>query len=692
MKNVSPSDVRNVTLLSHGGHGTTSLGDAILFNSKATSRLGSVNDGTSTFDTEPEEMDRKSSISAGLASCMHRNKRITLIDTPGSADFVGDTDTAIKVADAAVLVVSAVDGVEVRTESLWSKLEATSLPRCIFINKLDRERADFDRCLGELHSDLNASITPVTIPIGKEAGFNGVVDLLSNKAYLYSADGSGKFDAADIPAELADDVADMREKLVEEVAGADEQLMEKYFEEGDLGPDDLRRGLAAGIEEGLIFPAFAGSATLNIGVQPVMDLIAQSFPGADQRGATLSADEESTREASPDAPFSAFVFKTIADQFAGQLSVFRVLSGTVTSDGHFLNSTQDEKERYGAILSIQGKDQKQIESASVGDIVAVAKLKHTATGDTLCAENAPIVYPQPEPHQAAITFTITALKKGEEDKIFSGLARLREEDPSLQIGREPTTGETLLSGMGQVHIETTLKKLKRKFKVDAGTRLPTIPYKETIRARVDSTTYRHKKQTGGKGQFGECTIALSPQQRGEGFEFEDGIVGGAIPRQFIPAVEKGVLERMSRGVIAGYQFVDVKVRLFDGKFHAVDSSEMAFKIAGAMAFKKAVEQAKPCLLEPIWQMEITVPGDNVGDIMGDISSRRGKVLGMEDQGKYTTVKAQVPLSEVQTYSNDLRSMTSGRGAFVMGFDHYQEMPAEYAQKVIAAFKDEEDDH
>ena len=690
MKSVAPNDVRNVVLLSHSGHGTTSLGDAIIFDAGATNRLGRVDQGNSIFDVEPEEIERRSSVSAGIASCIHRGKRITLIDTPGSADFVADSDTALAVCDAAVVVVSAVDGVEVRTESLWTKAEEKNIPRAVFINKMDRERADFDRVLAELQADLSSSITPLTIPIGKEQLFTGIVDLLSNQAYAYKTDGNGDFDVEDIPAELTELAGELREKLVEDVAGSDEQLMEKYFEEGDLGPDDLRRGLAAGIKEGLIFPAFAGSATLNIGVQPLMDLIAQSFPGADGREAAVSADGETSRAPNTDEPFSAFVFKTIADQFAGQLSVFRVLSGTVNADGTFINSTKDEKERYGAILSIQGREQKQVESASVGDIVAVAKLKNTGTGDTLCADKR-IVYPKPDPPLPAITFAVNAKNKGEEDKIYSGLVRLREEDPSLRIFREQSTGETLLSGMGQVHIDATLKKLFRKFKVEADLVLPIIPYRETIKGTVSSTTYRHKKQTGGKGQFGECTIQLSPVPRGEGFVFDDAIVGGVIPRQFIPAVEKGIQERMIRGVIAGYPVVDVKVRLFDGKYHAVDSSEMAFKIAGSMCFKKAFEMAKPTLLEPIWQMQITVPNDSVGDVMGDISSRRGKVLGMEDQGKYTTVRALVPLNQSQAYSNDLRSMTSGRGAFTMEFAQYEEMPNELAQKVYAAFHDEEEE-
>ena len=690
MSNETASDIRNVALISHGGHGTTSLGEAIVYNAKTTTRLGSVDDGNSTLDFEPEEIERRSSTSAGIASCSHKGKRMTLIDLPGSADFVGDTKPGLRVSDACVVVISSVDGVEVRTEALWNQAAELNKPRAVFFNKMDRERADFDVALQGAQNDLSPSIIPLTIPIGKEATFKGVVDLLSNKALVYERDGSGNHSIEDIPADLADTAAELREKLIEEVAGSDEELLEKYFDEGDLSEADLRRGLESGIREGLIFPALVGSATLNIGVQPLMDLIAGSFPGADQTQPATSADGEQTRKPDPDEPFSAYVFKTIADQFAGQLSVFRVLSGTLKSDGTFFNATKDEKERYGSILSVQGKEQKPVGMASVGDIVALAKLKNTATGDTLCSEGNIIVYPGYDPPPAVATYAVKATKKGEEDKVFGGLARLREEDPSILLTRNASTNETLLSGTGQVHIEVTLKKLARKFKVSAILELPVIPYRETCKGTIDGVTYRHKKQTGGKGQFGECTIMLSPQERGAGFEFEDGIVGGAIPRQFIPAVEKGIIERMERGVIAGYPVVDVKVRLYDGKYHAVDSSEMAFKIAGSMGFKKAFEKAKPTLLEPIWLMEITVPGENTGDIMGDISGRRGRVLGMVDQGKYTQVNAHVPLSESQRYSSDLRSMTSGRGTFTSNFDHYEEVPSDLAAKIKAAFESDEE--
>jgi elongation factor G len=691
MKSFAPSDVRNVTLLSHGGHGTTSLGEAILYATSASTRLGSVDAGTSHFDTEREEIERKSSVSAGLASCEYDGRRITLIDTPGSADFVADTENAVRVGDAVVLVVSAVDGVEVRTESLWGLAKAQERPAAIFINKMDRDRADFDKVLAEVQSDLSNSVTPLTIPIGREATFRGVVDLLSNRALIYAADGSGKYEATEIPDEMADQVAALRENLVEEIAGSDEELMEKYFDEGDLGPDDLKKGLAQGVRTGMLFPAFAGSATRNIGIHPLLDFIAAAFPGADEGSPAVSVDGEDSRKPSPDEPFSAYVFKTVADQFAGQLSIFRVMSGTIHSDGSFYNATRQERERYGSILSIHGKEQKPVESASVGDIVAVAKLKSTATGDTLCQEGHPIIYPVSEPPSANITFAVRPKSKGEEDKVFSGLARLREEDTSIRLDRNSATSETLLSGMGQVHIEVILKKLARKFKVEAELDLPLIPYRETIKATVPSATYRHKKQTGGKGQFGECTIELSPLPRGEGFVFDDAIVGGVIPRQFIPAVEKGIIERMERGVIAGYPVVDCKVKLFDGKHHAVDSSEMAFKIAGSMCFKKAFMDAKPCLLEPVHELVITVPKENVGDIMGDISGRRGRVLGMEDSGKYTKVMAQVPLAEVQTYSSDVRSMTSGRGTFTMRFDHYQEVPSDLAKKIIEGYKEVEEE-
>jgi elongation factor G len=691
MRSVVANDVRNIVFVSHAGHGTTSLGDAMLFCAQETTRLGKVDDGTSAFDFEPEEIKRQSSISTGIASCMHKGKRLTILDVPGSADFVGDADASVRVADGAVLVVSSVDGVEVRSEKLWQLVSDLELPRAVFLNKIDRERASFDRTLKEIQKDLSGSVTPLTIPIGSEKGFIGVVDLLANKAMIYKKDGSGNYDIKDVPADMVEQVNSMREALVEEVAGSNELLMEKYFKEGDLSSDDLRMGLKTGIKEGMIFPAFAGSASLNIGTQPLMDILSDSFPGSDECKASVSEDGKEEREANVNAPFSGFVFKTIADQFAGQLSVFRVLSGSIDTDSSFLNSSSDEKERFGQILFVQGKEQKSVNKASVGDIVAVAKLKNTGTGDTICVGTRPLVYTRIEPPQPVVTFAIIAKDKGEEDKIYSGLVRLREEDVSLSIGRDQTTGETLLSGMGQVHIETTLKKLFRKFKVEADISLPTIPYRETIKGSADSVTYRHKKQTGGKGQFGECTIAMSPSSRGEGFEFENGIVGGSIPRQFIPAVEKGIMERMVRGVISGYPIVDVKVRLYDGKYHAVDSSEMAFKIAGSMCFRDAFEQSTPILLEPIWIMEITVPGDNVGDIMGDISSRRGRVLGMEDKGKYTLIKAQIPLAEVQTYSNDLRSLTSGRGSFLMDFDHYEEMPREEAEKIIAAFSGEEEE-
>jgi elongation factor G len=663
-----------------------------LFNTGATTRLGSVDEGTSTFDTEAEEIARKSSVSAGIASADYKERRFTLIDTPGSADFVGDTENALRVCDGVILVVSAVDGVEVRTESLWGTADKLKRPRAIFINKLDRDRADFDRALDEIKADLSSSVTPLTIPIGQEADFRGVVSLLSNRAFIYNnMDGSGKYETTEIPEDMADSVASMREQLVEDVAGSDEELMEKYFDEGDLSADDLRIGLAAGIKQGLIFPVFAGSATLNMGVTPLMELISVCFPGADGGEPAVSADGEQSREPSTDAPFSGFVFKTIADQFSGQLSVFRIMSGTISSDGHFLNATSKEKERYGSILSVQGKEQKQLTSASLGDIVAVAKLKKTGTGDTLCDVQAPIVYARTEPPSPIATFAVVAKKKGDEDKIFAGLARLREEDISIHLGREPSTGETLLSGMGQVHIEVVLQKLARKFKVEAEIKLPIIPYRETIRGKVDLMTYRHKKQSGGRGQFGECSIEMKPGERGVGFDFIDNIVGGSIPRQFIPAVEKGMLERMTKGVIAGFPVVDVTVRLFDGKFHAVDSSEMAFKIAGSMAFKNAFEKCRPCLLEPVYKVAITVPKDNVGDVMGDISGRRGRVMGMEDAGKYTTVNAQVALSEIQTYSSDLRSMTSGRGTFTMDFDHYEEVPADLAQKIREAYESDEDE-
>ncbi len=696
MKKYSTSALRNVVLISHGGHGTTSLGEAILFNAGAVNRLGSVDEGNSVLDFEEEEQSRRSSISASVAACEYKGRKINLIDLPGLADFVGDVDGALRAADAAVLVVSAVDGVEVRTERLWEAAGERGLPRAIFINKMDRERAGFERTLQDLRDTLDLNPVALTTPIGEEASFRGVIDLIDNKAILYPMNGSAKAEPSAIPGDLAAEVRAQREAFVEEIAGTDEQLMERYFEDGDLSSDAIRAALGPALTKGLIVPVFVGSATKNAGVELLMDFIVGAFPSPAERpparGVKPNTDTPMSLANEASAPFSAYVFKTLTDKYTGQLSIMRVMSGSVNADTAVHNVNKDAAERFGALLCLRGKDQTPVEGAACGDIVAVAKLKDTATGHTLTLPDVQIRYPGVDTPSPAISFAIEATRQGDEDKIYQGLAKLAETDPSLRLTRDVNNG-TLLSGMGQLHIESTLLKLKRKFNIEAQTTSPKVPYRETIKGRVPDVRYRHKKQTGGKGQFAEVIIDLLPNDRGDGFQFIDDIVGGTIPRGFIPAVEKGIVETMAKGIIAGYPIVDFKIRLHDGKYHDGDSSEMAFKIASAMAFKNAMRdpRAKAILLEPIMEMEITVPEDNLGDIMGDLSSRRGRPMGMEARGKYQVIKAQAPMAEVLRYSPDLRSITGGRGEFIMRQSHYEEVPREVAGKIIEGFKDDDDE-
>ncbi len=696
MKKYATTDIRNVALISHGHHGTTSLGEAFLFNTGAVTRLASVDDGNSNLDFQQEEQERKSSISAAIGTCEYKGKKFNLIDLPGLADFVGDVDGSLRAADAAILVVSAVDGVEVRTDRLFAAARQLNKPVAIFINKMDRDRADFDGTVADIGRSLEVTPVALTLPIGAESSFRGVIDVVENVAIYQPLDGSGTAERGDVPPELADGFSGQREAFVEEIAGTSEELMEQYFEDGGLGASDLRKGLAAGFRSGSLTPVFAGSATCNVGIGPLLDFVAEVFPSPSDSGPVVGVrpgtEDAASFQKNDDAPFSAYVFKTIADKYTGQLSVLRVYSGHIDSDTPVHNATQNHAERLGTLMSLRGKDMTPLEGVSCGDIVAVAKLKHTHTGDTLCDQGAQIVYPAPARRPSAITFAIHADKSGEEDKVYQGLNRLAETDPSLKLRRDQTSG-TLLSGMGTLHIDATLKKLSRKFGVEAHTAPPKIAYRETIKGTVADERYRHKKQSGGKGQFAEVIIDISPTSRGEGFVFDDAIVGGTIPRQFIPAVEKGIIETMADGVIAGYPVVDIKVRLHDGKFHDVDSSEMAFKIAARMAFKAAIRnsKARAVMLEPIVDVEVTVPEENMGDVMGDISSRRGHPMGMESRGKYQCIRAQVPHAEMLRYSPDLRSMTGGRGDFVAEYSHYEEVPREVAEKIIAQFKDKDDE-
>lgn len=693
MKKYEGKNIRNICLVGHGGSGKTSLGEAVLFNAGTNTRLGSVLEGTSTFDFEPEEVKRQGSISTAIAACEWQKKKITILDTPGDNNFFFDARNAMIAADIIGIVVSSVDGIQVMTEKMSEIAEEMALPRIIIINKLDRERADFQGTLEAVQSLLTKRAAPFTIPIGKEAGFNGIVNILKQKAFKYAADGSKEMEQIPIPADMADDVAAAREKLVEVIAESDDTLMEKYLETMELSEQEINDNLPRAIAAGLLVPVVAVSALKNVGVPQFLDILCERFPSPTDRAARVGEydGKQVLCNPLPDAPLAGFVFKTVQDKFTGNLTMIRLWSGTMTADSGFYNSSADEKERIGQLLVPVGKKQDSVPEACAGDIVAIAKLKSTKTGHSICDEKQKVVFEPPPEIHPIISYALRAKNKGDEDKLGQALNRVAEEDPTIHIIRDAEARETQISGMGQVHIETTIDKIKRKYEIEVELLPPKIPYRETIRKRVENIEGKHKKQSGGRGQFGVCYIHVEPLPRGGGFEFDNKIVGGSIPRQWIPSVEKGVVGRMSRGVIAGYPLVDAKVTLYDGKYHDVDSSDMAFQMAGSKGFKVAVEKAAPYLLEPIWNLEVVVPDECMGDVMGDINQRRGKVQGMDAKGKNQVIRAQVPMSELLQYGPDLDSISGGRGSFTIGFSHYDELPAQLAEKVIAAYKSEEEE-
>ncbi len=675
--------LRNIALIAHGGSGKTSLAEVMLFNTGVTTRLGRVEDGNAAMDFEPEELKRGSSISSSFHQYPWKKHTISIIDTPGDQNFFSDTKCCMQAADSAIVVIDGVDGVKVQTEQAWAFAQDFKLSCAIFINRLDRERADFQRTFKDA---VQCFETPkpiiIQLPIGAEADFKGVVDLVSNKAFIY--DDKGKASEVDIPADMQDEVESAREELIENVAEADDDLLERYLEGETLQDDEIYAALKKGAIERVFVPVLCGSAIANIGIDKLSDFIVNSLPSPIERGPWPATDADGVEisvDPDPEGPFSAFIFKTVADPYAGRLSIFRVVSGAMPSDGTFYNPNKDIKERYSQLLQIAGKEQKTISSAGPGAIAAVAKLKETTTGDTLCDESRTIKFACTEPLPSIISFAMTAKNQGDEDKIFSSLTKLAEEDNALKLTRNAETKEILLSGLGQVHIEIACQKLKRKFNVEVNLNTPKVPYRETIKKKV-RVQGRHKKQTGGHGQFGDCWIQMEPLPRGQGFEFVNAIVGGAIPKTYIPAVEKGILESCTKGSLAGYPSVDFRVTLDDGSYHAVDSSEMAFKIAGSLAFKKAMEQAAPVMLEPILNVTVTTPEEYMGDIMGDLNSRRGRVMGMDSAGKNQIIKAQVPMAEFLTYAPDLRSMTGGRGIYTMEFSHYDEVPIHIAEKIV----------
>ncbi len=694
MKPYTSENLRNVAIIAHGGAGKTTLAEAMLFNGGSTDRLGSVDNGTSVLDSEPEEIKRKITLTSAVHHLDWEGKHINVIDTPGYANFIVDTKACLRIAGGAVVIVSAISGVKVQTEAVWKYADEFEIPRVVFISKLDRERADFERAVGEMETVFKCFPLVLQLPIGKEEDFVGVVDLITMKAMRYGNDQSGKFTIEEIPDHLQAEAEAAREAMIERVVEADDDLMEKYLSGEEITIEEINRATHEGSMTGKFVPVVCGSALKNIGIQPLMDLICECLPSPLERPAQFAEilAEGEEHELIPDvtAPFSALVFKTISDPFTGQLSLFRVYSGTLTSDSSCFNSTKDRKERVGQLLKLEGNKQVPIDKCGPGDIVAVAKLKETVTWDTLCSEKSPLRLKGLELPAPMISFSLRPKTKGDEEKLGSALQRLMAEDPTISILRNEETNELVISGMGQVHIEVTVDRIKRKFGVEVELDAPKVPYKETIRGTV-SVQGRHKKQSGGRGQFGDVWIKLEPLPKGGGFVFENKIVGGVVPRQYIPAVEKGIQEAMVGGVLAGYPVVDFKVSLYDGSYHTVDSSEMAFKIAGSMAFKKGVIDAKPVLLEPVMLMEINVPNDYMGDIIGDLNSRRGKVSGVEPMANSQLIKAQVPMSEVLKYAPDLRSMTGGRGMFTMEFSHYDEVPSHLTAKIVEAAKIEKEE-
>ncbi len=693
MKVVDAAGIRNVALVGHSGAGKTQLASALLFDAGAVNRFGKVDEGTTVTDYDEEAIARKHTLSASLAFLEWNKQKINLIDTPGMGNFLSDSRAALRVVEAAVVVVDAVGGVQVSTEKVWAAADELQLPRLIVCNRLDRERASLDRALETMRTALGRNCVPVQMPIGQEKDFKGVVDLVAMKAYTFAADDSGKMTEAAVPDALADAAKSARDALIEMVAEADDSLMEKFFEAGTLTQDELKAGLGRAIRAGTLYPVFCTSGMRNIGIQALADAILtyvpspaeRPFPAKDAKGADI------TRAADDKAPLGLWVWKTMADQFAGRITLFRVISGVLKSDATVHNVTRDAPERFGHVLALQGKTQTHVPEIHAGDLGAVAKLKDTHTNDTLGDKGAGFTVAAISFPEAVLAYAIEPKSRNDEDKIGPAMQKLHEEDPSINYTRDPQTHELLLAGQGQLHIEVTVAKLRRRFSVEVNLKPPRIPYRETITARVEAHG-RHKKQTGGHGQFGDCKITMEPLPRGSDFEFVNDIFGGAIPRQFVPAVEKGIQETRVRGYMTTYPVVDFRVTVTDGSYHDVDSSEMAFKLAGRLAFRDGMSRAKPTILEPIMNVEVYSPSDFAGDLMGDLNGRRGRISGMDTRGTSTVIKATVPMAEMLTYEQTLTSATGGRGSYHMEFSHYDEVPGHLQAKIVAASKAERGEH
>jgi elongation factor G len=688
MKVYDAPSIRNVALVGHSGAGKTQLVSALLFDAGAVNRFGRVDDGTTVTDYDEEEIARKHTLACSLAYAEWNKHKINFIDTPGMANFLSDARAALRVADAALVVVDAVAGVEVSTEKVWEAAQELDLPRIIVLNRLDRERASLDRSLESLRAVFGRAVVPIQLPIGEEKSFKGVVDLVSMKAWTFGTD--GKPSETQIPAGLEAPAQAARDALIEMVAEADDALMEKFFDAGTLTQEELLAGLKRGIAAARVFPVVTVSALSNIGLQPLLDAIAAYVPSPAERpmkATDAKSGDELDVQASDTGSTAAFIWKTVADPFAGRITMFRVVSGALKADSTVQNLTKGVPERLGHIVLLQGKTQTSVPEIKAGDIGAVAKLKESQTNDLIADKAAPFVMSGTKFPEPVISYAIEPKSRGDEEKISTALHRLQEEDPTINYSRDQQTKELLLAGQGQSHIEVTVAKLKRRFGVEVNLKLPRIPYRETITASTEAHG-RHKKQTGGHGQFGDCKVKFEPLARGSDFEFVDDIFGGSIPRQFVPAVEKGIQDARMRGFLAGYPMVDFRATVFDGSFHPVDSNELSFKLAGSLAFKDGMSRARPTLLEPVMDVEVYAPSDYAGDLMGDLNSRRGRIGGMDTRGASTIIRAKVPMAEMLTYEQHLTSATGGRGSYHMEFSHYEEVPTHLHGKIIAAAKAE----
>ncbi|MEW6398405.1 MAG: elongation factor G [Bacillota bacterium] len=680
-----PEGIRNLALVSHGGAGKTTLSEAMLYVAGAVDRLGRVDEGSATTDYDPEEVRRKVSISTSIAPIRWSDRKVNVIDTPGYFDFVGEVKAGMRVVEAACVLCDAVAGVEVGTELVWGYAAERDLPCLVFVNKMDRENASFRRTLEGLQRNMGRGIVPLTVPIGAEAALRGVVDLVARCALVW--DGAGQPREMEVPGDMVDEVNTYRAQLVEAAAEGSDDLLMKYLEGEELAPDEIWQGLAAGVRQRRVFPVLAGSALRTLGVGSLLDAVARLVPSpadAPARAETPAGETVECRP-DPDAPFAALVFKTTADPYVGRMTLFRVYAGKLQSDSQVYNATRARTERVGQLFFLKGKHQEPTEAVGPGDIGTVAKLQETATGDTLCDQGHPVRLPGIAFPSPVYAVAVSPKARGDEEKISASLARLAEEDPTFRVEKSTATGQMLIYGMGELHLDVIVERLRRKFGVEVNLEAPRVPYRETVRQSVKSE-YKHKKQTGGRGQYGHVFLEIEPGEPDREFEFGERIFGGAVPRQYVPAVEKGVREALQEGVLAGYPVTAVKVTLYDGSYHTVDSSELAFKIAASMAFKKGMAEAKPVLLEPIYLVEVMVPEAFMGDVMGDLNKKRGRILGMEPRGSFQVIRAMVPLAEMFRYAIDLRSITQGRGTFTMEFDHYEEVPAHLAQEIITQAK------